>query len=259
MIRRIGFGLLAAFAMLGWASSSHAQAVNGLGAKGQLILTADRLFPAFSYTSVSTTENVNNTKTTVTDKGTSLVMLVGSEPEVASVHTIPRVAFDFTVIDRLTLGGSVLLAFGLSGTKKTEVVAGPMTTTAEIDSPSRNIFGISPRVGYIFPLGQVVGFWLRGGFSFYSDKTREQAIVGNAVTRTETNTRNLFSVDLDPQFAIAPIPHFFFHVGPLMNVTLSGSDKFERIEGNRTTSNVSKDFSVFHLGVSTGLGGWFDL
>jgi hypothetical protein len=34
--------------MLGWSATSDAQEANGLGAKGQFILSADRLFPAFS-------------------------------------------------------------------------------------------------------------------------------------------------------------------------------------------------------------------
>jgi hypothetical protein len=260
MTRRIGLGVLAALALTGWSATSRAEDLNGLGAKGQLILTADRLFPAFSYTSVSTTQTLNNATVTDTQSGTSLVLLAGTEPEVASVHTLPRVAFDFTVIDRLTLGGSVLLAFGLSGKDKAETVAGPTTTTREVDAPSRTIFGIGPRVGYILPFGQVGGIWLRGGLSFYSDRTRSQTIVNNgAVTRTDTDTKTLFSVDLDPQFVIVPIPHFFFHVGPLANITLTGSDKFERVDGNAPAVSQSNDLSVFHLGISTGLGGWFDL
>ncbi len=258
MIRRIGLGLVAAVAMTAWTSTSEAQELNGLGAKSQLILTADRLFPAFSYTSQSVSQATPNGKITTTDKGTSLVLLAGTEPQVASVHTIPRVGFDFTVIDRLTLGGSILLAFGLGGSTEREVVAGPTTTTQKVDSPSRTLFGIAPRVGYILPFGNVMGIWLRGGLSFYSDRTRAQTIENNNITRTVTNTDTLFSVDLDPQFVVVPIPHFFFHFGPLVDISLTGTAKNEIVEGNATTS-VSNDLSVFHLGVSTGLGGWFDL
>lgn len=261
MIRRTLLGVLAALAVTGWSGASRAQATeaNGLGSKGQLILTADRLFPLFSYSSVSTTSTQGNTTRTESTRGTSLVMLIGTEPEVGVMHTIPRVGVDFTVTDRLTIGGSIMLAFGLSGTRKTEVVSGPTTTTREVDAPSRTIFGIGPRIGYILPIGDVLGLWLRGGFSFYSDRTKQTSInQGNNNDTVTTSTATAFSVDLDPQLAIVPIRHVFFHVGPIVNIPLTGSQKVETTSG-ATTVSVSNDISIFHLGVSTGLGGWFDL
>jgi len=257
MIRRIALGCLAAVGITAFGATAHAQEhdANGLGAKGQLILSADRLVPVLGYSSVSVSYTNGNTNVTSTDKGTSLVLMAGTEPQAANVHTLPRVGFDFTVIDRLTLGGSILLAFGLSGSHKDETVAGA-TTTREYDTPTRTLIGISPRVGYILPLTGVLGLWLRGGISFYSDKTRTQLLANNnTVIVTRSDTDSTLSLDLDPQLAIVPVQHFFFNVGPLVNIPLTGSRSHE--EPNDPVRKY--DLSIFHLGVSAGLGGWFDL
>jgi hypothetical protein len=254
-------GACAALTALAWSGPSDAQEAKGLGERGQLILSADRLFPLFSYTSVSTTEtNNNNTTVTTTDKGSSFVMLIGAEPEVASIHTVPRVSADFTVIPRLTIGGSIVVAFGLGGSHNVDTSPpnGPKVSTST-DAASRTILGIGPRVGYILPLGDVLAFWPRGGFSFYS--VRERAVEnGNNPnqTTTITDTDTLFSLDLDPQLCIVPIQHFFFNAGPLLNIPLSGSRSHEVTDGG-TTQKTSIDLSVWHIGISVGLGGWFDL
>ena len=259
MKRRLVTFACVALAALAWSGRSEAQDAKGFGSKGQLIITADRLFPLFSYTSVSTTETNNNDTRTTTDKGSSFVLLLGQEPNVPSVHTVPRVAVDFTVIDRLTIGGDVVLAFGLGASEKVEDNNNGTTRTVTNDAPSRTIIGIGPRVGYILPLGDILAFWPRGGFSFYSVRDRSVETDNNGnTTRTTTNSDTIFSLDLDPQLVIVPIPHFFFHAGPLINIPLAGSQKNEVTMGG-TTVSTSIDLSVFHFGISTGLGGWFDL
>ncbi len=254
-------GACALLAALAWSGRSDAQDAKGFGQKSQLILSADRLFPLFSYTSVSTTQTLNNNTTvTTTDKGSSFVLLLGAEPEVASIHTVPRVAADFTIIDRLTLGGSVVVAFGLGGSHNVDTTPqnGPKTSTST-DAASRTIFGFGPRVGYILPLGDILAFWPRGGVSFYSVRERQVVNDNNPNNNTTvTNTDSILSLDLDPQLVIVPIPHFFFHVGPLINIPLSGSRSNEETNGS-TTTTTKIDLSIFHFGISTGIGGWFDL
>jgi hypothetical protein len=265
MNRRLGLGVLAAVTtiglMMGSSSNAEAQELNGLGARGQMILTADRLFPLFSYTNVSVTRTQGNTTLTSSDSGSSMVLLIGTEPQVSSIHTIPRAAFDFTIIDRLTLGGTVALGFGLGGSSKRESFNGNTTVTAETDSPTRTIFGIGPRVGYILPLGEVVGFWFRGGISYYSDVTKDTFSPGNNpnVTVTRKQSDHVLSLDLDPQLMIVPIPHFFFHVGPIVNIPMTGGRRTESGNTSDPPGDGSNDLSVFHLGISTGIGGWFDL
>lgn len=264
-MKRSGFGTsalaaLATIAAMTWTTPSEAQEAGGLGAKGQLLVSADRLFPLFSYSRVSVTRTEAGRELTSSVSGSSLVMLVGTEPELGTVHTIPRVAVDYTIIDRLTLGGSVALAFGLGGTTKTDVVNGNTITTRESDAPTRNLIGISPRVGYIFPMGDVLAFWLRGGFSFYSAREKRTVFQGNNnIARTETDKDTVLSLDFDPQLMIVPIPHFFFHVGPIINLPVPAGSRTTEVSAGPTTTSTSYDLHVFHFGVSTGIGGWFDL
>jgi hypothetical protein len=238
------------------ARSASAQEANGFGEKTQLIITADRLMPLFSYSSQTVTETRNGATLRTSDSGTSAAFLLGSEPSLGSVHTIPRVALDFTVVHHLTLGGSIVLAFGLGGTHEDDF---GNNTTRKGDAPKTTVIGIAPRVGYVIPLASTFAFWPRAGFAFYSVSTKTSNFQGNNnIEIVTTNNDSLLSLDLDPQFVWAPIPHFFFHFGPLVNVPLSGSRSVETATG--ATSNTTKsDLSVFHFGISAGLGGWFDL
>jgi len=236
--------------------SAAAQEANGLGEKGQLILSVDRLMPLLSYSSQSETSTTQGLTVKTSDSGTSAALLFGSEPTLGVVHTIPRIAFDFTIINHLTVGGSLAVAFGLGG--KREVDAGNGTPIRKTDTPSRTVFGFAPRVGYIIPLSHTIAFWPRLGFALYTVSSKSDDVNNQNVVTTTTNTDTLFSLDLDPQFTWAPIPHFFFHAGPLLNIPVSGSRSVETATGPGSITTKS-DLSVFHIGLSAGLGGWFDL
>jgi hypothetical protein len=238
--------LAAAVALAVLGSTSHADAAgdaNGFSQKGQFIVSADRLFSFFSYTNIS----VSGDNTTTSENATSIALLWGQEPGpnlggITDPHTVPRVAFDYTVIDHLTIGGSLVLAFGLGG--KNETKTGNVTRST--DSPTTTLIGISPRVGYVIPVGDILAIWPRGGFTFYSAsaKTKQEQ---NNNTVTTTTTASQLSLDLDPQLA-----------GPLVNIPLTGSASV-KTESGGTTREVSNDLSIFHMGISTGIGGWFDL
>lgn len=261
---RVGIAAAGLLAVMAMKAPASAQEANGFGEKGQLILSADRLVPLFSYTRYSTTTTNGASTTTDSTSNSSLSFLFGTEGGSAvgsSVHTIPRVAFDITVIPRLTIGGAVVIGLGLGGTRRSETVAGSTTTTTEIDAPKQTVFGFAPRVGYILPLGDVLAFWPRGGFAFYSATAKQDVVNGNPPNqRTDTisATTSVFSLDLDPQLVIVPIKNVFFNVGPLVNVPLSGTVSTKTVSGN-TTRETSNDFSLFHMGISAGLGGWFQV
>lgn len=235
--------------------SAAAQEANGFGEKTQLILTVDRLMPAFSYTSQTVTNTQGGATLKTTDSGTSAAFLFGREPNLGVVHTIPRVAFDFTVVRHLTLGGAVAVAFGLGGTHEEDF---GNNNTRRSDAARTSIIGVAPRVGYVIPLASTFAFWPRAGFAFYSVSTRTSGVAQGNIEVTTTNNDSLLSLDLDPQFVWTPIQHFFFHFGPLVNVPLTGSRSIE-IASGATTTTTKNDLSVFHFGLTAGLGGWFDL
>lgn len=261
MKRRFVLGAAVLCSILaGSAEASAAGDANGMGQKGQLIVSADRLFSLFNFTSFSVTRTVNGNSVTQSQSGSSMALLWGQEETVlegggrlTDPHTVPRLAIDFTVIDRLTLGGTLVLAFGLGGS--TEVKAG--NTTSSTDSPTTTVFGIAPRVGYIIPVGEVLAIWPRGGFSFYSQSTKSKDTQNNNTVTTSVSGSQ-FSLDLDPVLAIVPIPHLFFTVGPLVNIPLTGTFK-TTVENGANTVERSDDLSIFHFGIAAGMGGWFNL
>jgi hypothetical protein len=253
-------GVLAATAALVSSSDAHAAGdANGFGEKGELIVSADRLVPLFSYTYASITDSQNGVEQTNSRSGAGMSLLFGRNLSHAedlsvpvNVHTIPRVAFDVTIIPRLTLGAALAFSFGLGGTDKDEI---GRATPRRSDAPTMTAIGLAPRVGYILPLGDLFAFWPRAGIGIYSVSTSREIFNNNAVlTRSTTDT--LFSLDLDPQFAIIPVEHFFIHAGPIVNIPISGSRSTEDSPGART---VSIDASLFHFGLSAGIGGWFNV
>jgi len=236
----------------------HAQEQRGFGSQTQLILSADRLVPVLSYSRRSQTAVGNNgVEVTNATNNTSSSLLWGGNLGPDFVHTIPRVGADVAIgKSHLTLGGSFVFAFTLSGSRTTEAIApnGARVET-EVDSPSSTVLGFVPRIGYILPLSDVVGFWFRGGFAIYSLRTKDYPNPNEY--NVDKNT--VFSLDLDPQLTIVPVEHFFIGVGPLLNIPVGGSYTREEARPGRPITEFSVDQRVFQLGVTAALGGWFDL
>jgi hypothetical protein len=258
----VGFAFLVGATVAASSSSAEAADTRGFGEKYQLILSADRLVPAFSYTSASsTTLGPNNIELTRSESGAGMSLLLGRNIEsfMVNPHTMPRVAFDFTIIPRLTLGAAIAFGFGLGGSTRDESVSpGNVVVARESDAPTATVVGLAPRVGYIIPLTSLIAFWPRAGFAFYSVSLDRDVIEDNAVVGSSSATDTHFSLDLDPQFVFVPVEHFFFHVGPLANIPLSGTRSVETTEGPRT-DRTSNDISLFHFGISAGIGGWLSL
>jgi hypothetical protein len=263
MHTRTLLGLGAVSAALLAPSMAEAQEAHGFGSQTQLIISADRLVPLFAWTSSTVTAEEGGRTTEVTQSDTSTSILWGNDGQnfffgPRSPHTVPRAAIDFVVIPHLTIGGTVAFAFSLGGSTETETRQGGQTVTVKNDSPSNSVIALGPRVGYIIPMGDILAFWLRGGFSFYSLRRTEEDRDNNGAVERDTIKVSAFSLDIDPQFCIVPMEHFFFSVGPLINVPLTGNVSSERVRGAVTTT-VENDLTLWHFGITAGLGGWFNL
>lgn len=233
----------------------------GMGEKYQLFISADRLVPLFAYTRGSVTQVQNGVELTTSHTGSGISFLWGRDigyPDdfsnfPANVHALPRVAFDFTVINRLTVGAAIAFGFGLGGSVNRELVQGNVKSNQTTDSPTGTAIGLAPRVGYILPLSDHFAFWPRAGFAFYSVSFKQDVINNNAVVRTDSLSDSHLSLDLDPQFAIVPVPNFFFTLGPLLNIPLSGTRSVSSSNSNVT---VSSDIALLHFGITAGVGGY---
>jgi hypothetical protein len=250
------------------ASVAGAQAQGqGFGQKGEFIFSADRLLPFLAFTQNKITNNNANPNTSVTNSGSSLSFFWGNNSVFAggnaagavgagnpTFYTTPRVGFDYVLIPNLTLGGDLLLFFTLGGSST--VSRGGQSVSN--DNPSGNLFGIAPRVGYILGISEPLSIWLRGGFSFYHAGT-SQPDNQCGTNPSDTNSANVFGVDIDPQLVISPINHFAFTAGPALDFGFAGGASNSTPSGNNCNqvTTTSFGYSSWNIGITGGLLGWF--
>jgi hypothetical protein len=275
-LRRLAIGgILSTLAFAGVSlpcnEAAAAGDAKGMGEKYQLFITADRLVPLFAFTRGSISRQDGGLELTNSRSGSGLGLFFGRNvgysegagngnllsdqtPPYVNVHLLPRIAFDFTIINRLTLGAAIAFGFGLGGSDDDESAQNGARVTRSTDAPTATAIGLAPRVGYIIPLAEHFAFWPRAGFAFYSVSFRADTVINNQPA-TVSATDTFFSLDLDPQFAIIPTQNFFFHVGPLVNIPLTAGRSLDITQGASTQSR-SNDMALFHFGIVAGIGGW---
>ncbi|WP_394836075.1 hypothetical protein LVJ94_04105 [Pendulispora rubella] len=237
----LGLGMVAG-ALLA-SSTAYAQGKTDLGQKGQFILSADRLLPVVSYESVKTDTNGGST----TESSARMSLLTANFSH-RSVFDVPRASLDYAIIDHLTIGGSVFVAFDVSHSRTNK--GGNLTQ--DVDLSKESFFGFAPRVGYVLPLSASVAFWPRGGFSYirrnFQSPDSSDADLSASVDQ--------FALDLEPMFVLSPVPHFGITVGANIDIPVTGKNKTDVRNGNTTTS-VSFDSTQFYLGATAGILGYF--
>jgi len=110
----------------------------------------------------------------------------------------------------------------------------------------------------VVPLGRNLTFWPRAGLAFYSVKSQREVTNNIGVTSSSTVTDTMFSLDLDPQVVWTPLPHVLVHAGPLATIPITGAHETSFAQAGEVKDR-SDDLTVFHFGISAGLGVWFDL
>lgn len=246
-------------AALSAAAAARAESHVRLGDKTQWILSVDRLMPLVGYGVRSTTVLAGDTTTRVTESGASFSFFAGHEPSLGAMHTVPRLAADFVVLPRLTVGGSFVLAFGLDGTRAEErTTNGATTYSKRNNAPGSTLLGFAPRAGYLLPITETLFFWPRAGIAFYSLKSAREHTSYEGATSTSAVTNTVLSLDLDPQLVWTPFPHLLVHAGPITNLPLAGTHETS-FEQSGESEARSDDVAIFRIGLSVGLGAWFDL
>jgi hypothetical protein len=258
MLRRLTTLGVALGALLVASPASAQQAGATFGDQGQFIFGADRLFGVFAYTQNQITPSGTNATTTVT--GTDMAFFgglnsvgVGGGAFVAgnpTFYNVPRLGFDYTIIKGLTLGGEVIAFFTLGG--GTTQGNGPSTS-----NPGGSVFGIAPRVGYIFSLSDVFAIWPRAGLSYYDANFSVRD--GRFNVCNDTANANVFGLDLDPVVTISPVQHFAFMVGPTLDWGFTGgySTSTPNNGACSSTVNTSNTYNALNFAINAGLLGWF--
>jgi hypothetical protein len=217
--------LQCAFGTLALLVSSSAWAQT-FGEKGQLAISAERLF---GYVHDSATTTFNGVDSTV--KAESFSFLSSSVPAEAGTggltYSQPRVAGDYFVIDNLSVGA----ALGYSHTSLTVPTTGNQMVATSFDS-----WTFAPRAGYSFLFNDMIGIWPRAGFTY---RTFSEGNDGGHV----------LALTIEAPFTFSLIPHVVFTAGPTLDIGLSGSID------NTTAAGVTNsiDFNATEIGLQTAL------
>jgi len=163
------------------ARSADAQA---FGNKHDVAFSAERLMGVYFYDEAPGGPGPQPSSSTHIGLG---VAPVGAS---VSPYLLPRLGFDYFVIDSLSIGGS--LGFG------------DYDPEGANNSTSGAI--IAPRVGYALEFSKVFGFWPRGGFTYRNFGSNEE-----------------FALTLEAMFYAAPVEHFAITFGPLMDLGIAGT------------------------------------
>jgi opacity protein-like surface antigen len=214
------------------------------GSRGQVILSADRLFGLSFWSSKTDLDN----NASFTASGTAINLLWGDTGDISGPYATPRLGLDFTAIDNLSVGGSLGL---ISRTGKTE--SSQAGNTLSTDSPTVTGFAFAPRVGYILGINPMIGVWFKGGITYYSLKT-ESTVSANGQSQTTTDTFNGFSLNIEPELVITPVPHFGLTIGGVADIPLSGNAKREL--SGATAGSEEHPNKVTNFGIIAGLLGY---
>ncbi|MCU0693294.1 MAG: hypothetical protein MUF54_18030 [Polyangiaceae bacterium] len=229
-MRRTIAGILALGTAMLVTSSAFAQ---DMGAEGTGALSADRLFGITGY-KVSREADLPGS-VEIEDTGTLFTLAWGLNLDgvdnVPVPGTIPRLSFDYFVIDDLSLGGSLGFA-----TYRGERDGEPR----DWDHDDVTAFAFAPRIGYMFHLGDSAGFWLRGGLTYF-DYEVENRVDGS-----------ILQLNAEGIFAIRIVDNFAFTVGPAIDIPITGSYEHQPGPGP-----YDVDTSVLSFGAYCGLMGWF--
>ncbi|MBK8998350.1 MAG: hypothetical protein IPM35_21720 [Myxococcales bacterium] len=215
MRKLIGFLSFSAVMLGGSAAFAQTQP---FGTSGTMAFGAERLF-AF-YRQTISYEAPNGDDDEVDHSGLGFGWGAVSYP-----FNVPRLGFDYFVIDQLSIGG----ALGYADFDDDDNGAGG------------DAFILAPRVGYFIGFTEVFGFWPRGGFTYHS-----------ADPDGDRNDHSGLALTLEAMFTISPAEHFAFVLGPTFDIDFMG----ERECGGPNNDEDCK-WRYRSFGLQVGLMGYF--
>lgn len=208
----------------------------------RFLVVAERLFGLYS---ISGTQDVKDERGQrhVTDFSTTQANVLYSESFdrilLVNPMAVSHLSLHGVVWRRVTLGGGIGYAYD-SGQAQTQ--GGP-----EQNAPQLSLVFIGPKIGYLLAIVPGVSIWLRGGVTYYTEKT-EQHNEGFDFEGRQSGTY----VGLDPMFVFSPIPHVGFLAGPIVDVGLFGS-QFTKTTDMNGTRGITGDLKWNQFAVAAGV------
>jgi len=246
---------------------------DSFGRQGQFAISGERLLGLFVHkveadlqmTATGGPGGGTATVDTNTETKATEFVVLGNSDQVGPAGT-PRIAFDFFVIDGLSLGGALLYENHSveNDTGGTATLGGQSQaidrTQVEVDT---NVFGIAPRIGYAYMFTPNVGIWPRGGISYVTSNSEEKETVTDptdgSVQTTDTDTSvNHLSLALDAMLVLSPIEHVGFGIGPFVEIPLSGDIETKASQVNPALQGDGNgDVKITSYGATSSLIVWF--
>jgi hypothetical protein len=249
--RAVGVSLFSLIVGVGAALFAPPASAQGIGERGRVLVSAERLFGVSNSKIGVTTVSGGVERRTSADRSTLGLFIAAP----TNVYQFPRLALDYVPTTGLTLGAA--LGFSM-GTLDTSTAAGATTTLFE--GPTTYGFLVQPRVGYALGLGTRFGLWLRGGATYFrQSSSSEGSVLGG--TREVRIVQWGLSVNLEPQAVLLVTPSFGFTAGIVADLPLTGnreaSTSMRTTGGTVTRTSSSEDLSVRSVGLLFGLLGAF--
>jgi len=189
-----------------------------LGTQGDAILSAERLFGVRGEK-----RHEDRPAPNVDWEYSQLGIGIGFAVDELVPYNIPRLAFDYAVINKLTVGGAV----GFSSADRELRGQGSATTTT---------FLLQPRVGFLHMFGRVAGIWARGGFAYHRS------------AQEDVYAESGFGLNLEAHIPIVFVEHFGMTVGFTFDQSLTAN----------YDPAASVDYPVMYqsFALQVGLFGW---
>ena len=218
-------------------SPALAQQLGQFGSQGDAALSVERLFGinfTHVYEELDPPQGPNDDDEVEDDYvGLSFGWRGPYAPQYSPFDT-PRLAFDYFILDRVNVGGSIAYATGKDDSEdfidgNTPPAPGPSDYTT---------FLFAPRAGYAVMFADAVGIWPRGGITYhYYSVDGWYSEDGLALT-------------LEAMFVIAPIQHLGILIGPTFDIDLVGGRDYDI----GPATGVKRTYRS--IGLQIGLLGW---
>ncbi len=232
--------VLGAMGILVTTTTANAQQSPEFGQRGEFIIGVDRLMPLLSYSHDSVDFTQDNVKTTISTSQWSMSWFYGGTGDPDLAYTVPRLGFDYAVANNVTVGGNLLLFYTMGANQTTKTEGNDVETSTTVGQPNTVLFGIAPRAGYIFRFSNMLGLWLRGGFTLFTQTSSATSNPTDNTSVTNKTSETQFSLNLEPQIVFTPLPHVGLTAGLAMDIPLAGSATQEQDTTGPNESTVTK-------------------
>lgn len=207
-----------------------AKPVDNIGDTGQFVIGVERL-SALSFDSM-TTDFPAAMGGKQTQKSTGFALLGNSYAlGGTTLSSVPRLGFDYFVIDGLSLGTSL-------GYMQLSLQQEQGGQSQDLGTQDTVLF--APRIGYALQFGDTFSFWPRAGVT-YANVSSKSSGGGGA------DSAHFLDVTVEPLFGISPVSHFVIAGGPYLDLGVGGA-------GSTGSSDIGEKATSF--GLTFGLAGY---